>query len=104
MLVCATGWVVSCSNDDNPATPDLGVKEKIMGKWMKSEQNGQPLPTDGKMVYTFVSPTKAYMSASIDASADVGTHWVSRLEAEMSISGNKVPITLSTLRIRMAAT
>ena len=93
MLVCATVWVVSCSNDDNPATPDLGVKEKIMGKWMKSEQNGQPLPTDGKMVYTFVSPTKAYMSASIDASADVGTHWVSRLEAEMSISGNKVSMT-----------
>ena len=81
------------SNDDNPATSDLGVKEKIMGKWMKSEQNGQPLPTDGKMVYTFVSPTKAYMSASIDASADVGTHWVSRLEAEMSISGNKVSMT-----------
>ena len=62
------------SNDDNPATSDLGVKEKIMGKWMKSEQNGQPLPTDGKMVYTFVSPTKAYMSASIDASSR-NTSW-----------------------------
>ena len=72
---------------------DLSVSARIMGKWMKSEQNGQPLPTDGKMVYTFVSPTKAYMSASIDASADVGTHWVSRLEAEMSISGNKVSMT-----------
>ena len=72
---------------------DLSVSARIMGKWMKSEQNGQPLPTDGKMVYTFVSPTKAYMSASIDASADVGTHWVSQLEAEMSISGNKVSMT-----------
>ncbi len=87
--VCSISLAVaSCtSNDDNPATPDLNLSEKIIGKWMKSEQNGQPLPTDGKMVYTFVSPTKAYMSASIDASADVGTHWVSQLEAEMSISG-----------------
>ena len=80
------------SNDDNPATSDLGVKEKIMGKWMKSEQNGQPLPTDGKMVYTFVSPTKAYMSASIDASPEVGTHWITQLEADVTISGNKVSL------------
>ena len=27
----------SCSNDDNPTTSDLGVKEKIIGKWIRSE-------------------------------------------------------------------
>ena len=72
---------------------DLNVAEMIMGKWIKSDQNGQPLPTDGKMVYTFVSTTKAYMSASIDASPEVGTHWIDQLEADVTISGNKVSLT-----------
>ena len=82
-LICGAIVFSACtSNDDNPTMPDLNVAEKIMGKWIKSDQNGQPLPTDGKMVYTFVSPTKAYMSASIDASPGtarvVGNHRAQR--------------------------
>jgi hypothetical protein len=93
ILICVATVFSSCSsNDDNPTTPDLNVAEKIIGKWMKSDQNGKPLPTDGKMVYTFVSPTKAYMSASIDASPEVGTHWIDQLEADVTISGNKVSL------------
>ena len=92
ILICGATVFTSCSKDDNPVTPDLNVSEKIMGKWMKSEQNGQPLATDKKMVYTFVSPTKAYMSASIDASPEVGTHWITQLEADVTISGNKVSL------------
>ena len=93
LTICGSVMFTSCSKDDSSSTTDLNLAEKIIGKWMKVEQNGLPLPTDGKMVYTFVSPTKAYMSASIDASAEVGTHWVSQLETEMSISGNKVSLT-----------
>lgn len=92
ILICGATVFTSCSKDDNPVTPDLNVSEKIMGKWIKSEQNGQPLATDKKMVYTFVSPTKAYMSASIDASPEVGTHWITQLEADVTISGNKVSL------------
>ena len=92
ILICGATVFTSCSKDDNSVTPDLNVSEKIMGKWMKSEQNGQPLATDKKMVYTFVSPTKAYMSASIDASPEVGTHWITQLEADVTISGNKVSL------------
>lgn len=44
------------------------------------------------MVYDFVSATKAYMSASIDASPEVGTHWVDKLEVDIVISGNKLSI------------
>ena len=93
-MICSTIVFKACtSNEDNPTKPDLNVAEKIIGKWIKSDQNGQPLPTDGKMVYTFVSPTKAYMSASIDASPEVGTHWINQLEADVTISGNKVSLT-----------
>lgn len=93
IMICgATMVFTSCSNDDNSADPGANLSQKIIGKWMKSEQNGQPLPTDKKMVYTFVSPTKAYMSASIDASPEVGTHWITQLEADVTISGNKVSL------------
>ncbi len=92
-LICGAAVFTACSSDDNPVIPDLNVAEKIMGKWMKCDQNGKPLRTDGKMVYTFVSPTKAYMSASIDASPEVGTHWIDQLEADVTISGNKVSLT-----------
>ena len=91
-LIYSSIVFTSCTNEDHPAEPAVSLSEKIIGKWMKSEQNGQPLPADKKMVYTFVSPTKAYMSASIDASPEVGTHWITQLEAEMSISGNKVSL------------
>ena len=92
LIISGFSVLTSCSSDDNPATPDLNVAEKIIGKWMKTEKDGQPLPTDGKMVYTFVSPTKAYMSASIDASAEMGTHWITQLEADVTITGNKVSL------------
>ena len=37
-LICGASVFTSCTvdNADNPATPDLGVKEKIIGKWMFS--------------------------------------------------------------------
>ena len=93
ILICGAASVfTSCTNEDTPADPADNLPEKIMGKWMKSEQDGKPLPTDKKMVYTFVSPTKAYMSASIDASPEVGTHWITQLEADVTISGNKVSL------------
>ena len=91
IVVCGAMVFTSCSDDKDSVSDNLS--KKILGKWMKSEQNGQPLPTDKKMVYTFVSPTKAYMSASIDASPEVGTHWITQLEADVTISGNKVSLT-----------
>ena len=48
-IICGAMALTSCSsNDDNPATPDLGVKEKIIGKWMRADVDGQILPTNEK--------------------------------------------------------
>ena len=93
LTLCGAAMLTSCSSDDDSTTNDLNVADKIIGKWMKVDKDGQPLPTDGKMVYTFISTTKAYMSASIDASPEVGTHWINQLEADVTISGNKVSLT-----------
>ena len=43
---------------------DLKLAEKIIGKWIFVERNGEPTPSNKKRVYNFVSSTKAYISAS----------------------------------------
>ncbi|MBO4730380.1 MAG: hypothetical protein J5593_02790, partial [Bacteroidaceae bacterium] len=65
-LICGASVFTSCSgNDDNPATPDLNLSEKIIGKWvMATDFDGQPALTNNKEVITFLSSTKAYASRS----------------------------------------
>ena len=64
ILICGAATFTSCTNEDNPATPDLNVAEKIIGKWVVTDKNSQPAPTDIKSIHTFVSATQAYISQS----------------------------------------
>ena len=73
---------------------DLKVSEKILGKWMMAEKNGQALPTNEKLVYSFVSPTKALVSASLNSQTEIGSHWSNQLEADVAISSNKVTVSM----------
>lgn len=54
----------SCDPNDD-IMPIENLSEKIIGKWMVAARDGNPAPTNRKKVYTFVSATKAYVSASI---------------------------------------
>ena len=84
----------SCSsNDDNPATPDLNVAQKIIGKWIVADNNGQPLATNYKKVYTFVSPTKAYGSTSLISDEETMSHWLEKIDIDVAINGNKMTLT-----------
>ena len=84
----------SCSsNDDNPVTPDLNLSEKIIGKWITADKNGQPLPTNKKAVYSFVSSTKAFVSISITTHPEMGELWYDEIENDVVIDGNKVTLT-----------
>ena len=49
-----------------------GLSEKIIGKWMFADKNGNPMPTNEIMVITFVSATKAKISASLNAHPEAG--------------------------------
>jgi len=87
-LVCGASVMTSCSsNDDNPA-PQSNIAEKIIGKWMVKELDGEPCPTNWKTVLTFVSPTKAYGSLS-DFSTPM---WNVKVLADVKIDGNKVNV------------
>ena len=63
-LICGASVFTSCTKQDNPVNPADNLAEKIIGKWITADKNGQPMLTNEKRVVTFVSATKAYMSAS----------------------------------------
>ena len=93
ILICGTSVFMACSsNEDNPAPvpqPDINLAEKIVGKWMVAELNGEACPTNLKTVVTFDSPTKAYGSLSDFYSKS----WNDEVEADVKIDGNKMLIT-----------
>ena len=61
-LICGACLFPSCKKEKG-----LNVKEKIIGKWITEESAGHPTLTNDKKVYSFVSATKAYISASLNA-------------------------------------
>jgi nitrous oxide reductase len=93
ILICGATTFTSCTNDDNPTTPDLNLPEKIIGKWMMADMNGQPAPTNEKLVYTYVSTTKALVSASLNTHPEVSELWATQTENDVVINGNKMTLT-----------
>ena len=91
ILICGASVFTSCTADnaDNPATPDLNVAEKIIGKWMIAERDGQPALTNEKEVFNFISTTEAYLSASLNFHPDAATPWYDFIEADVVIEGNR---------------
>lgn len=80
-----------CSKDDDKTIDNLA--EKIIGKWMPADIDGQPVLTDKKSVYTFVSASKAYMSVSTNPQQGEGTVWNDQKELDVTISGNTMTLT-----------
>ena len=94
ILICGAATFTSClSSEDNPVNPVDNLSEKIIGKWITADMNGQPAPTNEKKVITFVSATKCYMSASLSSRPVAGTQWLEQLETDVSIDGNKMTLT-----------
>ncbi|MBQ9525081.1 MAG: hypothetical protein IJR69_08180 [Bacteroidaceae bacterium] len=92
ILICGATLFASCSNEDNSSAPATNISEKILGKWMYADTDGQPTLTNKKAIYTFVSDTKALMSASLNSHPEAGTQWIDQLEADVVISGNKMTL------------
>ena len=88
-VICGACLFTSCKKDEDN---NLKLEEKIIGKWMFADKNGNPMPTNEKMVITFVSATKAKISASLNAHPEAGTPWDEEIEADVNISGNKVNV------------
>ena len=92
-LICSTSVFTSCTNDDNPAVePDLNLSEKIIGKWMLAENDGETALTNEKTVVTFLSATKAYQSVSRVNYDETVPKWRAKEECDMTIDGNTVTL------------
>jgi len=95
IITCGAMTLTSCSSDDNDNNID-NLSEKIIGKWITADVNGQPALTDKKRVVTFVSATKAYYSSSRTTRPEVEATWNDKVEANVAIDGNKVTLTMQT--------
>ena len=96
ILICGASVFTSCTASDNPASPaepDLNVAEKIIGKWMLAERDGEPALTNEKTVVTFLSATKAYQSASLNWHSGVSSIWIQNEEYDVAIDDNRVTLT-----------
>ena len=91
-LICGLNALTSCTNDDNPAVPSNNISEKLIGKWIKAERNDAPVPTNMKVVTTFVSPTLAYSSAAMTIFKD-NPIWKDYTPFDVEIKGNLVTLT-----------
>jgi hypothetical protein len=96
ILICGVNVFMSCSKEDNPVNDQPPVidnlVEKLSGKWICSEVDGDPMLTCDKSVITFLSATKATVSFSKGDFGETGTKrkWSDCREYEIEISGNKV--------------
>ena len=87
-VICGACLFTSCKKQDN-----LNVAEKIIGKWVTADVDGQTAPTNEKKAITFVSTTKGYLSAALNSRPDVPTLWANQMEVAVAIDGNKVTVT-----------
>ena len=95
-LICGASVFTSCTKQDNPVGPPPvdNLAEKIIGKWINAEKNKQPIPTNKKSVFTFISATKAYMSTSSTPNPSLPTLWNDYTEIDVVIDGNKMTLTM----------
>ena len=83
-------FLVGCYKEMEP-NPNL--VSKLMGRWVVSYTDDEPVLTNAKMVYNYVSTTEAYLSASFNAHPERGSVWVDLLEANVVIQGSKITLT-----------
>jgi hypothetical protein len=69
------------------------LDEKIIGKWMVADKDGKPAMTNEKMVITFLSASKAKVSASLNTNHPEVGLWIDQQDADVVIKGDKVTLT-----------
>ena len=93
LCICGVSVFTACTpdNNDNPAG-DGDLTEKVVGKWIHAETDGETVTTDMMSVYTFTSDgtaLKGYYSMSMTESGV----WAYRQETDVTISGNAITMT-----------
>lgn len=87
-VLCCVAASVSCK---------IGFEDtlagKLMGRWMVETANGDPIPTDEKLVVNFASPTQAYLSALYSADPAFREVKMQQQVNDIVFVGNSVSLT-----------
>lgn len=92
IFICGASAFTSCSNNDDNPVAGKSLAEKIVGKWIHAETDGETVTTDMMSVYTFTSDgtaLKGYYSMSMTESGV----WAYRQETDVTVSGNTITLT-----------
>ena len=97
-VLCSALVFTACSKDSQEQPDDAAeaevtqeaIEKMIVGKWIAAEKDGQPAPTNEKIVFDIVSNTQAFSSVSHTYET---APWVNHDEGKVDISGNTVTIT-----------
>ena len=87
-IICGMCLFTSCKQDN------INLNEKIIGKWILAETNGNPTLTNNKYVITFTSNTKGYLSASLSSYTEISSFWGDHQEIDVDITGNMIKNTM----------
>lgn len=88
MMAVVAMALVSCGKENVNESDD--ISQQIIGKWMLSKMDGNAVPTNAKVVYTFESTTNGYISASrADYNADM-TRWTDHAPSAITVDGKKI--------------
>jgi len=92
ILICGATVFTSCTsgNDDNPASDSL--TEKVVGKWIHTDTDGEAVTTDMKSVYTFTKNGTA-LKGSYSMSMTGSGVWAYNQETDVTVSGNAITMT-----------
>ena len=91
-FICGASAFTSCSNSDDNPVVDNSLAEKIVGKWIHADTDGEAVTTDMKSVCTFTSDGSA-LKASISMSLKKFGVWANRYEPEVKVDGRNVTMT-----------
>ena len=71
-FICGASAFTSCSNNDDNPVAGKSLAEKIVGKWIHADTDGETVTTDMKSVYTFTKNGSALTSPTASCSASAG--------------------------------
>lgn len=91
-LVCGATSLTSCSSDDDTTADSNGLAEKVVGKWIHTETEGETITTDMKSVYTFTKDGSTLKGCYSMSMTESGV-WTYRQETDLSINGNNITLT-----------
>lgn len=93
-LVCGASVFTACTSDngDNPVA-GKSLAEKIVGKWIHADTDGEAVTTDMKSVYTFTKDGGSALKGFYSMSMTESGVWTYRQETDLTISGNAITMT-----------